>query len=271
MSSTLPEVDFQRIRICRGTQHGGFEELSVSLFRAEVGDPFQVQRVEGSGGDGGVEAFVRLANGDVIGLQSKYFRALAEKQWKQVEASIKRASESHPSLKRYFVAVPLDRTPAAIKRWEAIELMWKPKIELIWWGESELLHLLSQTAHHGRLRYWFGAAQFDPAWLARHNETAISDLDTRYTPAHHVRTESENLLDAIAVADSFVRHYARHIHGLTESAKNLIRVLGRDIPAEIATAARQLEDQISARLSALGRGTDVPRMADVQDVCAACE
>jgi len=44
MPSILPEVDFQRIRICRGTQHGGFEELSVSLFRAEVGDPFQESR-----------------------------------------------------------------------------------------------------------------------------------------------------------------------------------------------------------------------------------
>jgi hypothetical protein len=71
------------------------------------------------------------------------------------------------------------------------------------------------------------------------------------------------------VADSFVRHYVRHVHGLTESAKDLIRVLGRDVLAEVATAARQLEDQIATRLPALGRGTDVPRMAAVQKVCAA--
>src|SRR5437762_1425465 len=103
MSATgdLPDVDFARIRLCRGTQHGGFEELCVSLFRSEFGNPFEVKRVEGSGGDGGVEAFNRLANGDVVGLQSKYFSELKEKQWKQVEASIKQASNSHPSLKCY--------------------------------------------------------------------------------------------------------------------------------------------------------------------------
>jgi hypothetical protein len=215
-----------------------------------------------------VEAFVQLANNGIIGLQSKYFREVKEKQWKQIEASIKRASESHPSLRRYFVTVPLDRTSAALKRWEAIELKWKPKLELVWWGRSELLHLLSQAPHHGRLRYWFGAGQFDAAWLARQNSTAISDLDTRYTPTHHVRTESANLLDAVAAADSFARRYARHVHGLTEAAMNLIRGFGDDLPRDVAKAMRYLEDLISSRLPALGRGKDVPRMADVLEICA---
>lgn len=267
MPSSLPEVDFQRIRTCLGTQHGGFEELSVSLFRAEVGEPFQIQRVEGSGGDGGVEAFVQLANGGIIGLQSKFFRELTEKQWKQIEASIKRASESHRSVRRYFITVPLDRTPVALKRWEAIGLKWKPKLELVWWGRSELLHLLSQTPHHGRLRYWFGAAQFDEAWLARQNATAISDLDTRYTPSHHIRTESENLLDAVAAAESFARRYGQRVLGLTEAAMDLIRGFGDDLPAEVARAMLHLEDVISSRLLALGRATDVPQMAHVRKIC----
>lgn len=203
------------------------------------------------------------------GFNPKYFRELKGKQWKQIEASIKQASESHPSLKRYYIAVPLDRTPAALKRWKAIELKWKPKLELVWWGRSELLHLLSQASHHGRLRYWFGAAQFDAAWLARQNATAITDLDTRYTPAQHVRTESENLLDAVAAADSFVRHYARHVHWLTEAAKNLIRGFGDDLPADVVKTTRHLEAVISAHLPALGHGTDVPRMVEVRRICAA--
>ncbi len=92
----LPDVDFARIRHCCATQHGGFEELCVSPFRAEVGNPFEVRRIEGRGGDGGVEAFLQSNNSEILGLQSKYFCELTEKQWKQVEASIKQASESHP-------------------------------------------------------------------------------------------------------------------------------------------------------------------------------
>jgi hypothetical protein len=237
------------------------------LLRSEHGKPFQIQRVEGSGGDGGVEAFVRLANGDVLGLQSKYFKKLENKQWRQIDESIERAVEKYPSLKRYIVAVPLDRTPAALQCWAAIERKRKSRLELVWWGQSELMHLLSQAAHHGRLRYWFGAAQFDSAWLARHNATAINDLDTRYTPAQHVRTESETLLDAVAGAESFIRHYMRHVHGVTEAAKSLIRRLGHGYPMGIATAVTHLEHEISERLPTLGWGTDVPRMEDVQGIC----
>src|SRR5439155_17633548 len=77
----------------------------------------------------------------------------------------------------------------------------------------------------------------------------------------------ENLLDAVAAAESFIRHYIRHVHGVTEAAKNLIRRLGHGFPVGIATAVTHLEHEISARLSALGRGTDVPRMEDVEEVC----
>ena len=230
----LPDLDFSKIRPCRNTRHGGFEELSVSLFRSEDGNRFDVQRVEGSGGDGGVEAFVGLPNQNVVGLQSKYFGELKTKQWKQVEASIERAIESHPTLERYIVAVPLDRTPAALERWSTIQEKWKPKIELVWWGHSELLHLLSEAKHHGRLRYWFGVPEFDAAWLARQNSTAINDLDTRYTPARHVRTEAENLLDAVAGAASFVRNYFRHVRALTKAAKDLVCKFDDDLSAEIA-------------------------------------
>ena len=53
----LPPISFRAIRPFRGTQHGGFEELCVSLFREESDEPFSIIRIEGSGGDGGVEAY----------------------------------------------------------------------------------------------------------------------------------------------------------------------------------------------------------------------
>ena len=57
----MPDIDFKNIRAHNGSRHGGFEELSVQLFRSSITKNIaQITRVEGSGGDGGAEAFVAL-------------------------------------------------------------------------------------------------------------------------------------------------------------------------------------------------------------------
>lgn len=66
--SLPPEINFESIRTCHGTKHGGFEELAVSIFRHEYGEPFEVTRIDGAGGDGGVEAYLEKKNGEIIGL-----------------------------------------------------------------------------------------------------------------------------------------------------------------------------------------------------------
>jgi hypothetical protein len=121
----MPEIDFSKIRPHRGTKHGGFEELSVQLFRSSVTDAVEFTRVEGAGGDGGVEAFVTMVNSKKIGLQAKYFDRLDTKQWRQISESITSAFENHPNLIEYRVAVPLDRTPGQKSKWDSLTKQWK--------------------------------------------------------------------------------------------------------------------------------------------------
>jgi hypothetical protein len=159
----LPSIDFQKIRPHNGTQHAGFEELCVALFRIEHGMP-SICRFHAQAGDGGVEAIAPLSCGGLSGLQTKYFRRLRQKEWKgEVEQSIERACETHPLLKRYFVAVPLDRSQTAFNQWMNLESKWRTRVELVFWGQSELIQLLSQERNHGLLRYWFGEPGQEPA------------------------------------------------------------------------------------------------------------
>ena len=88
---TLPDINFQNIRPYKGTRHGGFEELSVQLFRSTISNTVELTRVDGAGGDGGVEAFIVLSNGGEIGLQAKYFDRLQKKQWQQISKSVNSA------------------------------------------------------------------------------------------------------------------------------------------------------------------------------------
>ncbi len=111
----LPDIDFSKIRPHHKTQHGGFEELSVQLFRSSLDDFVEFTRVEGAGGDEGVEAFAVLEDGEEIGLQAKYFDKLGATQWRQINKSVEAALEHHPALVEFRVAVPLNRTPANTK------------------------------------------------------------------------------------------------------------------------------------------------------------
>ncbi len=56
--------------------------------------------VNGSGGDGGVEAYGLLKSGDIIGVQSKWFpQKMEASQFKQIENSFYTAIKVRPELK----------------------------------------------------------------------------------------------------------------------------------------------------------------------------
>jgi hypothetical protein len=109
MSTTVaPEVDFQKVRNHRGSQANGFEELVCQLFLRELlPDRADFNRVEGAGGDDGVEAYVVRKNQTEVGIQAKWFDKLGDSQWRQIDKSVRTAISQHPDLVRYEIAVPL--------------------------------------------------------------------------------------------------------------------------------------------------------------------
>lgn len=230
----LPQISFSKIRTFNKSQNNGFEELSVQLFRHEFAEPFSVNRIQGSGGDRGTEAYANDPTDPncIIGLQAKYFDALEDVQWKQIEKSVNAAIKNYPNLVRYIVAVPLDKTPTKTDKWNALVANWNngrsTLITFIWWGQSEFIDLLSQKRHHGRLQYWFGMPEFDESWLQRKFESALLNLDHRYTPEYHIKTDTEKYLDVFVGVDPYQKEFSEgHIEireawdGFSGQCKNL--------------------------------------------------
>ena len=100
-----------------GRNQAGLKSLCVQLFRSDFSARGQFVRVEGSGGDGGVEAYVVCSDHTVIGLQCKCFTSLKSTQWSQIDDPVQAALHNHPGLTKYLIAVPLDRTPSQVKVW----------------------------------------------------------------------------------------------------------------------------------------------------------
>ncbi len=190
-----PDIKFSQIRALDGQQNKGFEELCVQLLPQLIGKKLsRVDRVEGRGGDGGVEAVALSACGQKIGLQAKFFSALGPSQWRQIDDSVGTAIRKHADLKRYLVCVPLDRTPGQCDTWTKRQAGWceqNPELNVEWVGLSELMSSLLRPEVNHLLTYWFGCPEFSVEWVAKQTEIAIRQLHDRYTPRLHQRTSAE--------------------------------------------------------------------------------
>ena len=104
-------IDFAAIRPHRNSQNNGFEELVVQLARRypPLGAK-SFRRIEGAGGDAGVEALWLMHDGSAIGLQAKYFLRVRDIDWTQIDKSVTATLENRPEVNVYRIAIACDLT-----------------------------------------------------------------------------------------------------------------------------------------------------------------
>ena len=162
-----------------------------------------------------------------IGLQAKFFEKLGQSQWSQINKSVRTALRAHsPDLVGYWIASPCNRSKDS-KTWDNYCVKWSEftralgyakEVDFIWLGDTELRSELTKTEHHDKVYYWFGCRRFTHEWLEEHFRITRQLLDTRYTPKHHVRTESEKTLDAFFLTDGFENAFWKLIRKVTSCA-----------------------------------------------------
>lgn len=222
----------------------------MQLFRSTFPSMPKFYRVDDAGGDGGVEDIAFRADGKKIGLQAKFFSKLGRAQWSQINKSVKTALQSHArDLIEYRIACPCNRSKDS-KSWDnycakwqrfAKELGYTKKVSFVWWGDTELRNDLIKKEHHDKVYYWFGARQFSQKWLIDNFRSTEKLLDTRYTPTHHVRTESEKLLDSFSLVDGFERLFWKIIHEILSLALEAIETVKCKT---ISRETKQLSEEI---------------------------
>ena len=131
-----------------------FEAFAVQLFKTIHTSPGGVfTRVEGRGGDGGVEAYYTMLDGSIIGLQAKYFAKFHHSQMQQLKESITTALKNYPTLMEYHVYIPINLNPTEITRFDSLKTGFP---QLILNGEAEITSQLFKHDPNGGMRlYWF--------------------------------------------------------------------------------------------------------------------
>lgn len=155
--------------------------------------------VNGSGGDGGVEAYATLDSGEVIGVQSKWFPDKMETtQFNQIEKSFNTAVKVRPEIIRYIVCVPRDFTSKKVVKngriaknteennW--IKLVEKlkeenPSVSVELWDETTIQAKLMTPEAIGCYKYWFDNTEIFDIEIVKAFEKSINGwAKTKYIP-----------------------------------------------------------------------------------------
>lgn len=155
--------------------------------------------VNGSGGDGGLESYGTLKNGDIIAVQAKWFRdKLQNLQFNQICNSFKTAMKVHPEIKKYIVCIPRDLGGKKVVkdgniaentefcRWTKLCESLKssnPDVELVLWDETTIQQKLTGSGVQGIYKYWFeNTIVFDEQFFLSLERIKNGWANTKYIP-----------------------------------------------------------------------------------------
>jgi len=159
-----------------GSYQNSFETLCNQLFERYLSkeypnsiDEFKV--INGAGGDGGIEAYGKLSNGNFIAIQSKWFKqALDSNELNQIKKSITTALNIRPSIIEYIICIPhnvssvkigkgkkptQNSEDVRIKNFEKEIKESLPNVKITWWFEHSILEELQRPENEGVHKYWF--------------------------------------------------------------------------------------------------------------------
>jgi hypothetical protein len=219
--------------------------------------------INGAGGDGGVESLATLANGNLIGLQAKWFpTSLGATQLRQIKDSLLTAITIHPKMIRYIVALPRNlsslkkgaKCPKA-KRWDDFLVQVKkkyPNVSLELWDENQLLKELEEPGNQGIKKYWFVRSEISKETLRNSYEKSKQGwLKDRYLPELNVEGEiSAHLLKMLGAeaeknqCENQLICFAKTSEKLKQQIKEtteLDRALGEDEKAFFGNTIKKLD------------------------------
>ena len=236
------DIDFQQISSHLGGKQEAFEELCCQLARRTLQKNVPFTRLDGSGGDGGIECFADSPEGVRMGWQAKYVFKV-DSLLTQVEKSLNTALEIHPSLTRYVVCFPFDLTGKTNRKGlSGVEKtdIWREKkisdtkdrqLHIEFWSASKLLELLFRYDASGGMReFFFNEQVFTSEWFSKHLESARTTAGARYTPEFNVQTDLWKCFATFGRTSAWSREFKEKILKCRETHGSFVRALRKSKP-----------------------------------------
>lgn len=214
---TIDKVDFSRLRAYNGKTTQCFEHLCYQLAFKEYGHLGTFTAIDGSGGDGGVEFYLDLHNGERWGWQCKFFgdsgRLSVSSRDTGISNSFETALRNHGNLTKYFVCLKTDLTTESTskksnkfskgeKNWFDEELTKKipsdRSISLEFWGEARFIAFLKDPKNIGIRNFFFGELELNQEWFNKKFYENFEKVKDKYDPdLHAVDQFTQSIVDFV--------------------------------------------------------------------------
>jgi hypothetical protein len=249
MNQQIIDIDFHQIVPRCGGQREAFEELCCQLAHRTAPEGVPYTRLNGAGGDGGVECFADLPSGRV-GWQAKYVFDI-NSLLAQATGSLTTALKIHPTLTRYVVCFPFDLTGPTERYGRSSQeklVDWQTNQEkkaategrqltIEAWPASKLRELLLQyDASGGAREFFFNQKILTNEWFLRHLEVAKKTAGPRYTPELNVKTNLWKWFAALGRTVVWSGEFKTKLRACRQGHEHLASTLHRSNPDPISPA-----------------------------------
>lgn len=213
----MQESNFRQIVPRCGSQTNAFEELCCQLARRAIENSDRFTRLEGAGGDGGVECFADRFNDERTGWQAKYVFDV-KSLITQATHSLETALTVHPHLTKFVLCFPFDPTGPTNRRgksgkdkldeWKLAQEESARKydrvLDIEFWPAATLRSMILELDPAGGLaQFFFDETILSNEWFADHIEDSTNSAYPRYTPEITVNTEVAQWFAAFGRTDQW--------------------------------------------------------------------
>ncbi|AII11476.1 ATP-binding protein [Rhodococcus opacus] len=296
----IPDIDFTRIRsIGPAGQRGGFEQFICQQVAQELpATDAKFVSLHGDGGDGGVECYWTLPNGDEHGWQAKYWTHHKDVDKTQLDKSVKAALDQHPKLTKYTIAIPTDPTgPTGGRGKSLLEKINDPggwlegwqtmatdrsrtvAFEIEW--ETNVVDRLNRLDTSGtQRRYWFDVDVLSNQWWEDRKQDAVDAARPRYMPELNIDVPAARSIAALCSDDEWWQLVLDQADEITKAVEKLDYATDEVMAADLDVARADAERATVAiaawhsSRTAAGLGDVEQSLKDASDVVAeqeACE
>lgn len=260
-------MNWTRFRTYNDSPERAFEALCDQLFERWCHREYEnkilcINIVNGAGGDGGVEAYIKLQTGEYIGLQAKWFpESIDDQKIRQIRNSVKTAKNVRNNLIKYIICVPrylsdkkMGKGGKPVKNHE--RLRWDdflkeinqqyPEMILELWDDNQLLTELQYPDAEGIRKFWFEREEISLESLKKRFELAKNGwLKERYVSSLH--------------GSGYICNYISEMLGISTYRRNLVSDLTQ-VETKIIKALSEVEHFLSLPdISKIYEGDEIPK------------
>jgi hypothetical protein len=224
----LVPIEWSKLKPYKHDKRRSFEELCYQIANAKYSHLGSFTSIDDSGGGDGVEFYLTFPSGEEWGWQAKFYfpdpRLNSNRRTKIIQ-SLQTSLANHSSLKKWFLCTPTSLSPNGKHSevvWFTVDLQnAAPSVELVHWGESNLLDFLRDSGLSGARTFFFGDLELSGDWFKKQVAKQIANIGDKFIEELHTSRPADSQVHDVIGDEEFAVGLRENVAGLVQSMRHM--------------------------------------------------